>query len=47
MIYYIEQATHNKISNLYLDEEGLLLYLLALSAGLWAYFHARFESGQY
>ena len=47
MIYYIEQATHNKISNLYLDEEGIIGYtLLALSAGLWAYFHAKdFESG--
>jgi ADP-ribosylglycohydrolase len=47
IIYYIEQSTHNNISNLYLDEEGVIGYtLLALSAGLWAYFHAKdFESG--
>ena len=47
IIYYIEQSTHNNIGNLYLDEEGIIGYtLLALSAGLWAYFHAKdFESG--
>ena len=47
IIYYIEHSTHNNISNLYLDEEGIIGYtLLALSAGLWAYIHAKdFESG--
>src|SRR5690554_1108087 len=47
IIYHIEQSTDRDISNLYLDEEGIIGYtLLALSAGLWAYFHAKdFESG--
>lgn len=47
MIYYIEQAAQSDIRNLHLDEEGVIGYtLLALSAGLWAYFHAKdFEKG--
>lgn len=47
IIYYIEQSAQNRISGLFLDEEGVIGYtLLALSAGLWAYNHAKdFESG--
>ena len=47
IIYYVEQSKQSNISNLYLDEEGVIGYtLLALSAGLWAYFNAKdFESG--
>ena len=47
IIYYIEQSKLSNIGNLFLDEEGIIGYtLLALSAGLWAYFHAQdFESG--
>jgi|SRR5690554_798103 len=47
IIYHIEQSTERDISNLYLDEEGIIGYtLLSLSAGLWAYFHAKdFETG--
>lgn len=47
IIYYIEQSKLGKISNLFLDEEGVIGYtLLALSAGLWAYYNAKdFESG--
>src|SRR5690554_30815 len=47
IIYYVEQSKQSNISNLYLDEEGVIGYtLLALSAGLWAYFNAKdFELG--
>lgn len=47
IIYYIEQSKLSDIGNLFLDEEGIIGYtLLALAAGLWAYFHAQdFESG--